>query len=84
MNASPGAVLAQKLPLPNPEEWCTRAAAAGILGCDPGTVGRMIRANRLRSYSPLHVPDETAPILLWLPEVNALAEARRIAREGVH
>ena len=83
MNASTSAVIVAPLPLPNPEEWLTRGAAAELLGCDPATVSRMIASNRLRSYSPIAAKDETAPILLWRPEVAALAEARRIAREGV-
>lgn len=82
MNAS-SAVVVAKLPLPNPEEWVTRGAAAQLLAVDPATVSRMIGDGRLRSYSPVCAPDETAPILLWLPEVAALAEARRIAKEGV-
>jgi hypothetical protein len=83
MNATQTAVTVAKLPLPNPEEWLTRGAAAVMLGVDPATVSRMAADGRLRSYSPVSAPEENAPIIMWLPEVAALAEARRIAKEGV-
>lgn len=61
----------------------TRGAAALVLGVDPATVRRMVEDGRLRRYEPVSAPSEEARYMLWAPEVNALAEARRTAREGV-
>lgn len=67
------------LPIPNPDDWLTRAAAAEILGVDPATVTRMVTAGRLSVYWPRGANHEQRPALYWLPEVKTLAEARRIA-----
>lgn len=72
-----------QLPIPNPDDWLTRNAAAEILGVDPATVTRMVTAGRLTAYCPRGGNGEQRPTLYWLPEVRTLAEARRIAREGV-
>lgn len=61
----------------------TRGAAAVVLEVDPATVGRMLDDGRLRRYAPAHAPTERPSMMLWRPEVVALAEARRTAREGV-
>lgn len=61
----------------------TRGAAALVLGVDPATVGRMVDDGRLRRYEPVSAPTEKPALMLWGAEVTALAEARRVAREGV-
>lgn len=71
------------LQLPNPHDWLTRGAAARILGVDAATVGRMVGDGRLRGYSPDGIRGERPPVIFWRPEVEALHEARRTAREGV-
>lgn len=68
----------QPLPLPNPGDWTDRTGAARILGVDETTVGRMVRARRLTPYAC-----GVNLTMYWVPGVKALAEARRIAREGV-
>ena len=67
---------APKLPIPNPEDWTDRNGAARLLGVDPATVSRMADDGRLKVY-----PIGTCR-LFWRPQVNALAEARRIAGIG--
>jgi len=61
----------------------TRGAAAIVLGVDPATVGRMLDDGRLRRYEPASAPGERPSMMLWRAEVLALADARRVAREGV-
>lgn len=69
----------QRLPLPNPDEWMTVAAAAAFLRVHPATIGRMAAAGVLRCYSPVPAADERPPKMLWAPEVEALRDARRTA-----
>lgn len=72
------------LPLPNPDDWLTRAAAAEVLGVDPATVSRMVEKRRLKAYAPATGPGDTRPpAMFWRAEVDQLREARKIAREGI-
>lgn len=72
-----------RLPLPNPDDWTTRAGAASALGVDPATVGRMVKAGRLSVYLPRGGRGERRPALFWCPEVLALRDARKVAKTGV-
>lgn len=73
------------LTIPNASDWLTRGAAAEILDVDPTTVLRMVKAGRLQVYWPARAVGEWRPFhMFWRGEVEALAQARKIAREGVH
>lgn len=71
-----------RLPLPNPEDWITRAGAAELLGISPRQVSRVIVAGRLGAYRPRGATTEQKPALLWYPEVVRYAEARRLVTTG--
>jgi excisionase family DNA binding protein len=66
----------QRLPIPNPEEWADRTVAARLLRVSLKTVGRMADDGRLTPYRIGEC------LMFWRPEVNQLAEARRIAGIG--
>lgn len=69
----------QRLPLPNPDEWMTVAAAAALLGVHQRTVLRMIRARLLVGYTPVPAVGERPVPMLWTAEVERIREARKIA-----
>jgi excisionase family DNA binding protein len=68
------------LPFPDIHLWLTLGAAADLLGCSTRTVRRLIGKRRLDAFEPVKGADEkTAPLLLFRPQVEVVAEARRLA-----
>jgi excisionase family DNA binding protein len=65
-----------RLPIPNPEDWADRTIAARLLRVSVRTVMRMAEDGRLTG----HPIGEC--LLFWRPQINQLAEARRIAGVG--
>lgn len=65
----------QILPIPNPDDWCGLPHAAQLLAVHEQTVRRMIADGVLRGYRP----KGSSAVLLWLPQVHQVVEARRIA-----
>lgn len=66
------------LPLPNPGDWMTRQAAANALGCSTRSVERMVADGVLHGYQPIAGKREKrVTMILWAPEVDDLAKARR-------
>jgi hypothetical protein len=65
-----------QLPIPNPADWMTRAAAAFALGVDPATVSRMVADGILTARRPVGGPAENPPLILWRAEVEELSAAR--------
>lgn len=74
---------APRLPIPNPDEWGTRHAVAAHLNVDVVTVSRMATSGRLTPHWPRRGPGESRRTLFWWPEVEAYAQARLIAQQGV-
>jgi excisionase family DNA binding protein len=62
------------LPIPNPEQWTGVTGAAELTGINRSTVYAMISDGRLRSYRI------AGRRLLWVPEVQIVADALRITR----
>lgn len=58
-------------------DWCTVRGAAKRLGVHDTTVRRYIREGKIRSYMPYSAPDEEPPKLLYCPDIDQLAAARR-------
>jgi excisionase family DNA binding protein len=74
---------AQTLPLPNPEDWCSVAGAARLLGVSRRTVERMVLDGRLTGYTPYGGSHRVSAKLLWMPEVRQLSQAlARVRRPG--
>jgi hypothetical protein len=67
----------QVLPLPNPQDWATKAGAATLLDVNLRTIDRMIEDGRLTAHAPIGA--RNAERLLWVPEVVELVNARRRA-----
>ena len=69
---------AQTLPLPNPGDWTTVDGACEILGVSRRTVARMVAAQVLTAYRVRGAGRRE--ILLWVPEVREVAQARKRVR----
>lgn len=68
------------LPIPDTTLWITPRGAAERLGFQTyRSVMRLIKAGTLHAYAPYAGKGETAPVLLYLPEVNELAHARAVS-----
>lgn len=66
-----------QLPIPDVTAWTTRQWAAKEIGVSVRSVDRMVKSGTLRAYTPHVVDGEQAPVLLFKPEVEDVAEARR-------
>jgi hypothetical protein len=73
----------QTLPLPNPKDWMTRAAAAAALSVDPRTIDRMVTDQLLKAYQPVVALHEGPRPLFWAAEVMELGYARDRAMRRV-
>ena len=65
----------QTLPLPNPGDWISIAAAAARLEVSRRTVERLIEDGRLTGYWIEGARGRTAAAILWRADVQRLREA---------
>lgn len=65
------------LPLPNPYDWVTVAAAAEMLSVDRRTVDRLVRKGVLTGCNPYTAKTEKPPVILWRKEVEEVRDARK-------
>lgn len=71
-----------QLPIPDAKQWMTRKGAAAVLRVHWRTVDRLTHERLLTAHYPIGGPGERRPMLLWTPEVQELAAARKRAGRG--
>ncbi len=74
-----------ELPIPDVSQWTTILGAAEILQLSRRQVERMIGDGILGKYRPRSATGErTPPVLLFVPQVEAMRDARRVAAGRVN